>query len=276
MHANLQAVAVLVLVALIAGRTDAQTKPTEPLPLAQVADYMAAYSKNTTFRNEHAAKRLVGHVFKGVMEVVDVAGNDTALSIQAQLGETGNAQFTITKPDIIKKAAELSRGAKVTITAKLDGLYSPGGAVEASFSETQGVEIVPAERQTEPRPLSAVVNFMEDWEQNTTIKNRQIETDLVGRVYTGIVEVWDVRGDSTFLTVEARPSETHDSRFLHLLELPISNPEIIKKAAALPRHTKLSITAKLLRFPVSQRGQGGPGTAYFDEVQSLESVPAEK
>ena len=54
MHANFQAVAVMAFVALIAGRSDAQTKPTtktEPLPMSQVAKYFAAYDNNTTIKN---------------------------------------------------------------------------------------------------------------------------------------------------------------------------------------------------------------------------------
>jgi hypothetical protein len=138
-------------------RTDAQTtesKPTEeaestePLPISQVAKYLDTARHNTTLTDGRIRQRLVGHVYKGIVEVSNVSGVDKSLNVSTQLGKNGNAFFKITKPEVIKKAAELPRGANISITAKLSyvGTDRSAQASQASFNETQSVEIVPAEK----------------------------------------------------------------------------------------------------------------------------------
>jgi hypothetical protein len=101
-----------------------KAEATEPLPMSQVTDYMATVGDNTTIKNKQIAKRLIGRVYNGVVEVFDVDGDGNSLIVTSRFSREGDMQgnwirFEITKPEVIKKVAELPRGAKVSITAKL-------------------------------------------------------------------------------------------------------------------------------------------------------------
>ena len=126
---------------------------TEPLSMSQVTDYVAAVGHNTTIKNKQIAKRLIGRVYKGIVEVFDVDGDDNYLTITSRWPTEENmrgnwARFEITRPEVIKKAAELPRGAKIAITAKLSSVGTDRSAQssQASFNETQIVDMVPADK----------------------------------------------------------------------------------------------------------------------------------
>jgi hypothetical protein len=130
-----------------------KAEATEPLPMSQVTEYMLAVGQNTTIKNKQIAKRLVGRVYKGTVEVFDVDGEANSLFVTSRYSRDGGMRgnwirFEVTKPEVIKKVAELPRGAKVSITAKLSyvGTDRSTPSSEASFRETQTVDIVPAEK----------------------------------------------------------------------------------------------------------------------------------
>ena len=124
--------------------------------LVQVTEYMAGVDDNTTIKNKQIAKRLVGRVYKGIVEVFDVDGDDNSLTVTSRFPRTqGSRQacwghFKITKPEVIKKAAELPKGAMVSITAKLSHIDTDRSSrsSQAAFSEVQSVDVVPAEKTT--------------------------------------------------------------------------------------------------------------------------------
>jgi hypothetical protein len=296
MHANLRVcrISIAVIVFFVARaffetRAGAQTnqsnpaeaaEETEPLPISQVVKYLDTARRNTTLTDGRIRQRLVGHVYKGIVEVSNVSGIDKSLNVSAPLGKNGNAFFKISKPEIIKKVAELPKGAKVLVTAKLFELNHAFARFEAESvdlmpAETQVKETAPAKKAeaAEVMPMSQVTEYMAGIGDNTTIKNKQIAKRLVGRVFKGTVEVFDVDGDDISLTVTSRfPSER--SRTGNWARFEITKPEVIKKAAELPRGANISITAKL-SYVGTDRG-GGASQASFNETQSVEIVPAGK
>ena len=150
-----------------------QTEATKPLPIGQVIEYFTSHNENTTFKNSQTEKRLVGRFFKGSVEVADVKGDEKCLIVEALYLPHPIPypwlEFRISKPDLIEKAADLPKRAKVSIIAKLKsckviegssgrGDIEPMGVsaflVEdrqslehgAFFDEVQSVEIVPADK----------------------------------------------------------------------------------------------------------------------------------
>src|SRR5437870_5169082 len=107
----------------------------------------------------------------------------------------------------------------------------------------------PTEAQTSGTrvlPLSKVADYMKSHYDNTSIKNGQIEKDLVGRVYTATVKVDDVIGDDDgksvrIVAIMSPPSSSYACRFY----FKTKDPQMVKKASELSKRTEVSLTAKL-------------------------------
>ncbi len=144
----------------------------------------------------------------------------------------------------------------------------------------------------EPLPLSKLIDYVENQEKNTTIKNKRIWKGLAGRVYKGEVEVDDVRGDDDekWVSISAGVRGTNGS---WMADFQVQKPDIVKKAADLPKGAKVIITARLI--PAERAGRGGFGgrggggfgggrginiggtpVLSFNDTQAVEIVPSAK
>ena len=156
-------------------------------------------------------------------------------------------------------------------------------------------------------PISKVVEYLHAHRRNTMNVNAEIEKDLVGHVYTATVEVqsiagpfhdpkhhlqlirhltegrpvalaqvsrpkviWDANGDVQLVEVWTKLTET-GSTFGDSIDgrctFHVTDSDLIKKAAKLPKGAKVSITAKLLFILWEMKVED---VMEFAEVQRLE------
>jgi hypothetical protein len=110
-------------------------------------------------------------------------------------------------------------------------------------------------------PLEKVVGYMGNHHQNTTFKNDQIERELIGRVYSGIVRVDDVAPlswDKDTIQVTAQPGGW--------CYFNIRNNELKKIATGLEKGAEISVRAKLESFSFPRRGGNSATFVEVDEI----------
>ncbi|MGO9111323.1 MAG: protein kinase domain-containing protein [Thermoguttaceae bacterium] len=112
---------------------DDPPKATKHLPLVRVFDYMLSHYSNTTINNKRIEKELIGQVYSDIVRVEDVKefelehDPDQYLYVEARLPENKYNGCKVglifdkksTKAEVYKAAAELTKGAKISIAAKL-------------------------------------------------------------------------------------------------------------------------------------------------------------
>jgi len=151
---------------------DDPPKATKHLPLVRVFDYMLSHYSNTTINNKRIEKELIGQVYSDIVKVEDVKefelehDPDQYLYVEARLPENRYNGCKVglifdkksTKAEVYKAAAELPKGARISIAAKLYKLIFSAASNdeaalgtlasknEARFTGVERLEIVSDQR----------------------------------------------------------------------------------------------------------------------------------
>ena len=147
----------------------------DKLTFESAADYLAICSSLTSIQHDKANKRAVGKVFKGIVQVVDVAdfvysekliemhyrleeltGKTTEFEKQVVLtaripGKAAVFDFRVTGANLIMNTKKLSKGTMISVIAKLYELKSrqDGDAGMARFNPVGSIEVVPQKDELE-------------------------------------------------------------------------------------------------------------------------------
>lgn len=127
------------------------------------------------------------------------------------------------------------------------------------------------QQQSDSSPLKIVTKYLDERYFNNTYQNNKIEKKLVGKQYSGIVEVWDVVGDGTDLIIEAMQKD-NGGRGCEL-RFRIQKSNIKEKAGQLTKYNRILIVATLQDFQKEYYGYNNVSVMYiamFKDVQKLE------
>jgi len=131
-------------------------------------------------------------------------------------------------------------------------------------------------QQSDPSPLEMVTKYLGERGGATTYQNKKTEKELLGKQYSGIVEVWDVVEVSGDLIIKAM-QEGHwrgcELRFR------IQKSNIKEKSGKLRKYDSILIVATLEDFQIESSGYINVSDMYiamFKDVQKLEVQPTKK
>ena len=137
-------------------------------------------------------------------------------------------------------------------------------------------EAVAQTTQAKPETLLSferITTYLKERDGATTLQNNRSEKELTGRLFSGVVLVWDVVEEASQIIIKG---DGGGGGYYGLLHFKVQDATIKEKATQIRKLDRIFVTARLKRFWVRGSGYINVRDTYvaeFNDLQALDVQP---
>ncbi len=125
-------------------------------------------------------------------------------------------------------------------------------------------------RPESPPSFDRVTTYLKERDGATTLQNTKVEKELKGRLYSGVISVWDVTEEGGQIIIQG---DGGGGGYYGLLHFKVQDPALKERAGQIRKADAIFITARLDQFWVQSSGYLNVRDKYIAEFQAVDVQP---